>query len=269
MIGAIFDFTKNSSEFLALITNVLSQIVVSKEFLMKLGEQDKRQALELILKPSETQLEQCSNIEDYFKKNIQNSMEMFNTDFKTNLVIQAKAFKEDGKVVVQGVMTNRIYKLNDTYSPIFTTFERDDCTVLKTVIIHPQGEKNAEVIEEEEHGEQIVSNEKLFRKYKLIIPPQLQSFPYLTVRREFREEGFDHWTNFHWTSLTPCDGIVFHIQCEDNLIIKDHLIFDDKKLYNITKNDTETEMDIVSVSWLNRYTGFTLTISEKNNLQNA
>lgn len=264
LIGSIFDFSKNSQSFLDFVSSLLYEIVVSKEFLKKLGRDDKKQALELILRPSSEQLEKCANIDDYFKKGIDSSMEMFESDFKTNLVIHAQARMKDGKVVVSGVMTNRVYKLKDKFSPIYTTFERDDCSIVKTTIIHPEGEDNETLVESMLTDEQIGEKGQIAVKYELKIPPELQHYPYLTIRREFLEPGFNHWTNFHWTSLTPCDGIVFHLKCDDNLIIKDYLIFDDKKLYDVTLSDDKTDINIISINWLNRFTGFTLTISDKN-----
>lgn len=264
LIGSIFDFSKNSQSFLDFVSSLLYEIVVSKEFLKKLGRDDKKQALELILRPSSEQLEKCVNIDDYFKKGIDSSMEMFESDFKTNLVIHAQAKMENGKVVISGVMTNRVYKLKDKFSPIYTTFERDGCSIVKTTIIHPDGEENETLVESKLKDDEIGPKEQIAVKYELKIPPELQQYSYLTIRREFMEYGFNHWTNFHWTSLTPCDGIVFHLKCDDELIVKDCLIFDDKKLYDVTLSEDKTDINIISINWLNRFTGFTLTISDKN-----
>ena len=51
-IGAIFDMAKNSSAFVEMISKILSNIVISKTFLKTLSNEDKRQSLEIILKPS-------------------------------------------------------------------------------------------------------------------------------------------------------------------------------------------------------------------------
>lgn len=263
LIGSIFDFSKNTKGFLDLVTGILYQIVISKDFLVKMSQEDKRQALELILRPSSEQLEKCGNIDDYFKKGIDNSMGMFETDFKTNLVISAEAKKENGVVVVSGVMTNRVYRIRDEYDAIYTTFEKGESEILNTVIIHPEGEENS-VIGENNVSVPRKEGEQIGKKYQLDIPEELQKYPYLTIKREFKEPGHDHWTNFHWTSLTPCDGIVFNIKCEEGLIVKDYLIFDDKKLYNAYLSEDKRNLQIISINWLNRFTGFTMTISEKN-----
>lgn len=261
LIGAIFDFSKNSEAFTEFITNILKDIIISKSFLKELEETSKQEALEMILKPSDNQLEQCASINEYYKKKIKNSMEMFDTNFKTNLTIDAKAIKKDGTVWVEGFMTNRIYKVKNTYEPIYTTFERESCEVRKILIIDSDGNIRKDVKETELPTEK-AEEDRVFKKYKLEIPEDLNEFPYLTIQRSFFEKGYDHWTNFHWTSLTACDGITFSLICQDGLFVKDYLIFDDKKLYNIERTGDKTEIRIVSGNWLDKFTGFTLTISE-------
>ena len=72
------------------------------------------------------------------------------------------------------------------------------------------------------------SEEGIKSVYETRIPEKFNQYPYLLLYREIEERGYDHWTNFHWTSLTPCDGITFTLKCFDDIIIKDHLIFDEK-----------------------------------------
>lgn len=83
-IGAIFDLAKNSQEFVESVSMILSNIVVSKSFLNTLSENDKRQALELILQPSGDQLQQYSNINQYFQKKVDESVGIFDTNFKSH-----------------------------------------------------------------------------------------------------------------------------------------------------------------------------------------
>lgn len=260
-IGAIFDFSKNSEAFTEFITNILKDIIISKSFLKELEESSKQEALEMILKPSDNQLEQCASINQYYKKKIKDSMEMFDTNFKTNLSIDATAVKKEGVVCIEGVMTNRVYKVKNNYEPIYTTFERDDCTVENIFIIDSEGNK-IEDIQEKELVNEEVKDDRVFRKYRLDIPEKLNDYPYLTIQRTFCEKGYGHWTNFHWTSLTACDGITFTLKCDDGLFVKDYLIFDNKKLYAVKENNEKTEIRILSGNWLDKFTGFTLTISE-------
>ena len=46
------------------------------------------------------------------------------------------------------------------------------------------------------------------------------------------------------------------------ITIKDYLVFDDKKCYDIQVNPEKEEMTIISTNWLNSYSGFTVTVSD-------
>ena len=103
-------------------------------------------------------------------------------------------------------------------------------------------------------------------KYITTIPNEYYVHPYLTIYRIIEEEGNDHWINFHWTSLTVCDGIKFKMFCRDDITIKDCLIFDNKKFYDVIMNEENNILTIISTNWLDQYTGFTITASDTKKL---
>lgn len=259
MLGAIFDFSKNSEGFIDFISKILSDIVVGKNFLSKLDDDGKKDTLSLILRPSENQITQYSRIDDYFTKKINESMKMWDTNFKTNMVISIDVSydAEQKKVVSKGKMTHRIYKVKDRYEDIFTVFERKTSNVSNTRIIYPGGIKEIEDGEPESVDQAGIE----YSRYIFRVPEELYKYPYLTIERDIFEPGYDHWTNFHWTSLTPYDGLVFSLHCFDDLTIKEHIIFDEKQLYNVTISDARKQMRIVSTDWLDANTGFSVTIS--------
>ncbi len=96
-----------------------------------------------------------------------------------------------------------------------------------------------------------------------MVADNLKEYLYITLCKDIKEIGYNHWIVFNWSSLTPCDGISFELQCMDGLIIKEYKVFDNPKLYKINPNDNKDKIDIISTSWLNEYTGFTITISKK------
>lgn len=262
-IGAIFDFAKNSKDFLSFVSDILEKIVVSQEFLSIMDEKDKRRVLEQVLRPSGVQIEECSSIELFYKKSIDSMMNLYAKNFKTNLIITIEIMKENDVVVARGELTHRIYKVNNSYLPIYTTFEHEDSKIVNSYILTP-GQKKVEMKSENINTENYdgKKNDGIALKYITEIPESYKNEDYLTICREIYEKGNDHWINFHWTALTACDGIYFKVFCRDGISVKDHLVFDDKKLYDITMNDSHTEMTIISNSWLDPYTGFTLTASD-------
>ena len=66
LVGSIFDFSKNSEAFIQFVSKILSDIIISKTFLASLSDKDKEEALTLILKPSDKQIEHYSNINAFF-----------------------------------------------------------------------------------------------------------------------------------------------------------------------------------------------------------
>lgn len=265
LIGSIFDFSKNSNDFMDFISSILKDIIVSKNFLNGLEDKEKKKALEMILTPSGNQLEQCSDIQMYFKKKITDTMEIFHTNFKTNLVVNAEAKKVDDIVQVYVTLTYRVYKIEDKYFPLITTFERNDCCVERSFIISPDG--ITEINENNDTSDDTEITPTNIKTYSYEIPEELCKYPYLTIKKKVIEKGYDHWTNFHWNTLTPSDGITFTLRCFDDLHIQEYFIFDSEELYNVSENDSKTCIDIISTLWLDKYSGFVFTISDTEKIK--
>lgn len=265
LVGAIFDFSKNSEAFTSFVSSILRNIVVSKDFLNVMSEDEKKNSLELILKPTDLQIEQCSSIDLYYKKSINTFMDLYTTPFKTDLIINIFIKKENGRLVAIGDMTHKIYKVNGEYQPIITTFEKENCKITDSHIILPSGKKvklENDSVKETNDKQEIEENGEIAKKYKTVIPEEFCNNSFLTVCREIYEPGNDHWINFHWLSLTICDGIYFKLRCDEGITIKDYLVFDNKMCYDIEMNKENDTITIISTNWLNSYSGFSLTISD-------
>ena len=106
-----------------------------------LSIKDKEQALNLILRPEASQIEQYANINEFFKKKIRESMTMFDANFKTNLTINVEAHKDTDKKIVycKTTFTYTVYKLNDKFAPLETIFEKEDSLSETIKIISPDG----------------------------------------------------------------------------------------------------------------------------------
>ncbi len=262
LIGAIFDLAKNSQEFIESISKILSNIVVSKEFLNTLSENDKRQALELILQPSGDQLQQYSNINHYFQKKIDESVAIFDTNFKSHLSLDVTAYREDGKVKARSKLQYRIYKINNEYQPIQTWFEEEGSEFLSTKIIC-----NSKIFEIKQDDQSEMDSEEnrtkiTYQKSFFEIPKEYQDSPYVTVQYDIVEPGFDHWMNYTWTSLTPYDGLNFSLTCKDGLTVKQHRLFDNGNGYTVDIDEDKKGIRILSTEWLNSFTGLSIIVGE-------
>lgn len=267
-LGAFFDLAKNSDEFVQIISNVLTNIVVSKAFLNTLGEKDKRQAMEIILKPTGDQLQQYSNINGYFQKKVDESIQILDTNFKSNLTAYVDVYKDtvSNKIVSKTMLRYRIYKINNKFENIQTWFEHEKSKFLSIKIFH----NNQCLLIDKDKIMDLVNNvsetdpnkTSTFKKTFFEVPEELNNCPYLTVEYNILEYGFDHWMNFHWTSLTPYDGIDFQLRCADDLIIKETYIFDDTDGLRYILDDDQKNISIISTQWQNSFTGFVVTIGE-------
>ena len=260
LIGSIFDFSKNSNDFMDFVSAILKDIIVSKNFLKGLEDKEKKKALEMVLTPSGNQLEQCSDIQMYFKRKIDDTMEIFHTNFKTNLVVNVEIKKIDNIVQTFITLTYRVYKIEDKYFPLITTFEKEECNVEKSYIIFPEGIKEVSEKDITPNEEEISPTN--VKTYSYEIPEDLYIYPYLTIKKHVIEKGYNHWTNFHWNTLTPTDGITFTLKCYDGLHIQEYFIFDSEKLYNVAESDDKTSIDIISTMWLDKHSGFVFTVSD-------
>lgn len=262
VIGAIFDFSKNSEAFVHFVSNILSDIVVSKAFLTRLSESDKQEALALIIKPSDKEIEQYSNINSLFKKRIHDLSTMFDYNFKTNVVLNITAYYDKEKKVVtcKTDLTNTMYKISKAYTPIRVMFEKPNSTIDNVCILPPEGHDH------EIKG--ISSDIKVggvdFKQYSFEIPQEYQKFDHITIRRTMIEPGSAHWINYYWQSLTPYEGLNCAITCMDNLVIKDWMIFDNKAYYHVDIDKNGQHMEIASSQWLDTDTDFVVTIGERD-----
>lgn len=268
-MGSIFDFSINSDSFTSFVSGILKKIIITKDFLAELKQEEKKNVLELLITPTDKQIEECSSIDTYYKKSIDSFVNLYSQQFKTNLNIYVTAKMENGVVVCVGSVTHRRYKINGRYQPIETNFEKTDSKMSNTYILLPNGDrvdlKENEDIEVKNQAE--LKCEKIGKKYMTIIPETYNIYDYITLYKEIKEVGYDHWNVFNWSSLTPCDGITFELQCLDGLIVKEYKVFDNPKLYEITVNQEKDRITILSSGWLNEYTGFTILISKKEDTQ--
>lgn len=265
LLGAIFDFSKNSEEFISFMSDIIKRIIITKDFLGTLTKEEQKNILELVVTPTDVQLEQCSSINQYYKKSINSFIDLYNRPFKTNLTINLIAKIENDIVICEGSLSYRRYKVGEKYKSIETSFERIDSAILNTYILLPDGSRRdlREDDDIEVKSKDELQEEKVGKKYMTNIPEEYNQYPYITLCKDIKEIGHDHWITFNWTSLTPCDGISFELYCIDDLVIKEHKVFDNPKLYETNVNVEKNKINILSNSWLNEYTGFTITISKK------
>lgn len=262
-LGCVFDFSRNSEAFMSFISKILTDIIVSKTFLTQLAAGNKKEALKLILQPSNKQIEQYSNINEYFKKKLDDYMKMFDTNFKTNVILNIEAKKDSkGMVYCDSILSYTIYKVRDEFEPINLYLDKDTAASNDVKIIYEEGERS---IKPEDIREGSINTGGIIQKTFIFdIPQELQKYDHLTIRRKMYEPGHDHWISYNWESLTPYESITCHIKCFDDLTVKEYMIFDNKAYYHTELSGDKTSLNITSSQWLEADTGFYVIISDTN-----
>ena len=203
IVAAIFNFTIDSHGFVKYINDILTKIVVSKEFLNRLDINEKKSALKLILKPSEKQLNFYANINDYFNNYIDNSMNIFNTNFKSNLILNLDCtYESDGSVFINETLSYRVHKTYGSYEPLKVAFEREDSILYSTEITAPNGSR---FTFKDTKPEKIKSLGGIqVSEYTTEIPEPVKECKYLSIYRKLREFGNDHWQMFIYRAKESC-----------------------------------------------------------------
>lgn len=260
LVGSVFDFSKNSEAFTSFVSNIIKKIIVTKEFLCEIKSEEKRKVLEMLISPTDSQIEQCSSINLYYKKSIDDFFDLYKQPFKTNLTINMFAKIEDEIVVCEGNITSRRYKTNGEFQPVITGFEKGTSEMNNEYVLLPNGKKHTLSADEEPYMNNDSEGKGDGKKFISKIPDEMNKYPYITVGKDIKEFGTKDLILFNWSSLTPCDGVSFELNCAENLTIETYKIFDDHNLYEVDINKQRNNIRIVSNSWLSKYTGFTLLI---------
>lgn len=190
-----------------------------------------------------------------------------NNIIRSNIDYMTTAFKRDNKIVLKTEMSYRAYPQDGKFQPIEHDFSRDTGEILYMQIVPENGEaydvpKDKLNLEKKKrhHNETVYTN--VFQ-----IPDKYNNQEYITLKITVEEMGYDHWAYLTWMSLYPTEIISYRVICQNNLIIKEHMIFDNQKeLYHVKKAKDDhgniTEYAISCDQWTDPYTGFSLVIAE-------
>jgi len=265
IFATLFDLTKNTKDFVDKISKILRDIVVSRSFLREMNEADKRNVLSKILMPSDENIGQHLDTAGYFKKKIDDLTSMFISNFKSRLVLDIKMEKDKstGLVTANGTLSYRIHRVESTFAPLVVKFEKQTSEFLKRSITCPNGKiiKITKDDCEEDKENNVGIN---WKKYVYRIKDEENKHPYLTVECEVKEPGHSHWSTFQWQSLTPYDGLHFKMECKDDLVIKEHLIYDEGGPYQVEIGDNRKTIKINAFGWLDAFSGFSVTVGEEH-----
>jgi len=263
IIGYVMDLTKNSNEYICYIEDRLKNTIVSRDFISSLNQNDKSEIVEKCLTNNSTH----SLLSEYARCKAEKINDVCQGHLRTNIDYITTATKTGNKVKMYTVMSYKIYKVNDSYQEITHIFNQNTAKIISIKITN----NSREVYEFPTNMLSLSpvkknQTETAF-KNSISIPDHLKNETSLLIECIVEEYGYDHWAQLTWMSLYPTNGISYRIICNDNLIIKDHMIFDDPNgLFSIhTEKNNQNQIIYFAIScneWTDPYTGFALVVSE-------
>jgi hypothetical protein len=264
IIGFVMDMTKNSSEYISYIQDRLKEIIVSRKFISELSEDKRLEIINFCLMNNNRH----SMLDEYATYKAHKINKLCDGHLRSGIDYITTVSKKDGKILLHTSMKYKIYKVNDSYQKVRHIFNNSDGKILSLKITDSKNntfEVPSEMLEtnitEQNQGE-----EKAYEN-NFEIPKDFKNEKSLTIKAIVEELGYDHWAFLNWMSIYPTKGITYKIICKDNLIIKEHMIFDDQRGLYYTHAEFNEQNQIITYTiscdeWTDPYTGFSLVIGE-------
>jgi len=266
IVASVFSFSIESASFLGYMKRILVKIVVSKDFLRNLTLANKKEALELILKPSEDQIKLYSNVEEYFHEYIEKSMHLFEHNFKSKGVINlfATYSDDDPTLRIEETVSHTVYRTETQFNNLEFGFEDERSNVLGGEITPPN--KPHIVLNANDFKKSIKREESGFvwTEYKYDIPDDLHYHPYLAFQLRLIEYGHDHWQIFTLKTIGFFDGLATYLRCDRDLIVKDYMIYDLERNYSIRLSEDRKMLHINCSQWVEPGRGFSILVAKNS-----
>jgi len=263
IVASLFTFSIESKGFVEYIKDQLEKVMIKKEFLDKLNDVDKREALRRILSPSNDKYQLYSNIKNYFEETITKAMSLFEYSFKSNFTIDVNAFIKDDKVCFEETISQKTYRgKNGLYQIKIGFGEMPRHEFISVQYILPNGE--CKQINKDKFKITRDVDESGFKNimYNYDIPEPIET-EFISVIIKYYEYGYDHWQLFAYKTMIPSEGIKVTINCNDDLVIKEHLIYDNDKNYTCNISENKKRLDIFTSQWISPGNGINVLIAKE------
>jgi hypothetical protein len=263
VVASLFTFSIESNNFIEYIKDKIERVMIKKEFLDKLNEGDKRDALKRILTPSDENFQIFSNIKNYFEETITKSMTLFDCTFKSNFTIDINAAIQNNRVCFDETICQRLYRGKNGFEPIKVGFVDSENGIEFGYVQYIY--QNGEIVKLTEEDFDISNREEddgfKWKMYSYKIPETIED-EFISVIIKYKEFGYDHWLLFNFKTLIASEGIKVTVNCFDDLVIKDHLIFDNDKHYIRCISEDKRKLEISTSQWISPGNGVSVLIAK-------
>ncbi|MFA6148240.1 MAG: hypothetical protein WC899_08535 [bacterium] len=262
VVASIFTIATETSHFMTKIQNILENIVVSKEFLGNIDIERKKEALKSLLIPSSEEKLIYSNIDTYYKKYINKTLDISNACVRSNYYVNCRAYLDASKkrVAVEQTMSYRLYPTSSGYKPIEgLVSDQEGLSGYQVVTVNaPTGQRKTFTPAHIDGGDRGYIKDK---KFKVELGDIGKDCDHLDIELKAIEYGEDHWMMLTFQAMQPTDSFKFSLRCEDGLIIGSNDTFVFGAEFHI---ETNTRKDYISFScnqWINEGTGLAVLIN--------
>jgi len=263
VVASLFTFSIESRNFIDYIKDKIEKVIIKKEFLNKLNDLDKRDALERILTPSNEKFQIYDNFKKYFEETISKAMTLFDCTFKSNFTIDVYATVNNNKVCFDETICQKLYKGINGFDQIkfgFCNYETEP-EFVSVHYIHQNGVCKQLLKEDFKITDRNDSGSKWIM-YSYEIPKSIED-DFISLIIKYKEYGYDHWQLFSYKTMIPSEGIRVIINCSDNLIIKEHLIFDNEKNYICWISNDKKRLEISTSQWISSGNGVNVLVAKE------
>jgi len=264
IVASIFTFSIESNSFINYIIDKIEKTMIKKEFLDSLSDDQKREALRRILKPSDEKYQLFNNIKNYFEETLTQMISLFDYSFKSHCTIDVNAMVKDNKVYFEETICQRLYKgKNGIFRIEFGIDEGVLEPGFSCVQYTPQNGESIQLSKEdfkikkddEESGYKWIT-------YTYDIPKSVET-DFISVILKFQTYGQDHWQLYSYKTMIPSDGIKASINCSNDLIIKEYLVFDYNKNYSCCISNDKKRLEISTSQWISPGDGFSVLVARE------
>lgn len=261
-VANIFTFTIGTDEFLHFVRNRLISIVISKDFVAKLNQDEQRSLLHMVLKPAKELADIYSGINDYFNQYVDESMRLFDSSYRGHMILDAVASYNTDKncIQVEFELDYIIYKVSDNFESMKLGLENEESKHIKTVV---RGAGNIEQILTDEDAKPIESKDPTMTQMsEILIPDKFNHLSQVNVSRRVIEYGEDHWQVFSYKTIKACDQLTIILRCEDGLVVKKCSTYGVQRNYSIEQENSRIK--VTYNDWLSPGFGVNLMVAKND-----
>lgn len=275
LIAYVFSFVSSTQTFMNIIRERLVSIIITKDFLSKVNNDERRDMIKKIIKYTEEPV--YIGVSEYFDMHITQSLSLFNTHFRSSYQINANAKfdKEKGVIRVDSELRFRMYKVCGNFEKLNVGFEDEDVESQPLEISTPNGEKiiietqlkNEHELEEKNknviYHNGISLNQESVAIIEKELEHELKKYDYLDCINRFSEFGNENLQLLTYRITKPCDKLSIYLSCDSGLIIKKYIPFGELKRISCDWRNEKSILDIFCNDWIEAGFGVAILIGKK------